>query len=122
MVVKPLVYALVSPSTHRGKKYMVSLRLLDGPMGAVNGGIYKRNELATIHFGAAGYEDYLMHGDDSRKRMYLMRHLPRENWNNPMTSGFWSRWLLWNRDTLAESARDVEQRFGFPVVLSHQIV
>lgn len=28
----------------------------------------------TIHFGARGYSDYLMHGDDRRRQNYRTRH------------------------------------------------
>ena len=28
----------------------------------------------SIHFGAAGYEDYTIHKDDKRKELYIKRH------------------------------------------------
>jgi len=49
----------------------------------------------TIYFGDRAYEDYTQHKDTERRYNYLMRHKARENWSDPWTPGFWSRWLLW---------------------------
>ena len=64
----------------------------------------------TIHFGAKGYEDFTTHKDTKRKANYLARH-SNENWNDPMTAGFWARWLLWNKPSLKASVDDVNKRF-----------
>ena len=48
----------------------------------------------TVHFGSAGASDYTQHRDPVRKQQYLARHAPREDWNNPMTAGALSRWVL----------------------------
>lgn len=70
-----------------------------------------------IDFGAKGYSDYTIHKDDDRKKRYIKRHQKRENWNKSgiNTAGFWSRWLLWNKPTLEESIKDVEDRFGIRI-------
>lgn len=67
----------------------------------------------TVHFGAAGYSDYTKHKDPARKERYIARHQARENWGKTgiLTPGFWSRWLLWNKPTLAASVQDVQDRF-----------
>lgn len=65
----------------------------------------------TINFGAFGYEDYTMHHDQKRKENYLKRHASTENWNDYMTAGFWSRWLLWNKPTILESIYDIESHY-----------
>ena len=88
--------AALSKSTRAGKKYMVKF---DG---------------RTIHFGAKGYEDYTTHKDPERKAKYLKRHAG-EKWADPMTAGFWARWLLWNQPSLMASIRDVEKRFNFSI-------
>ncbi len=69
-----------------------------------------------IGFGAAGYSDYTKHGDIDRKARYIKRHEPREDWENPYTAGFWARWLLWNKKTIAASIRDIGERFGIQIV------
>ena len=67
-----------------------------------------------IHFGAKGYGDYTTHKDESRKQNYLRRHA-REDWTDVNTAGFWARWLLWNKRTLAESIADVSRRFNLRI-------
>ena len=64
-----------------------------------------------VYFGASGYEDYTIHKDLARKEMYIKRHEKNENWNNPMTAGALSRWILWNKQTLSESIADYKQKF-----------
>lgn len=67
----------------------------------------------TVSFGARGMSDYTLHKDALRKERYIGRHVKRENWKESglSSSGFWSRWLLWNLPSLAASAKDVEKRF-----------
>jgi hypothetical protein len=57
----------------------------------------------TIHFGASGMSDYTIHKDEARKQRYINRHKAREDWNDPETSGYYSRWILWNLPTIRES-------------------
>jgi hypothetical protein len=64
----------------------------------------------SIHFGARGYDDFTTHKDEKRKANYIKRHQPREDWTNPLTAGFWSRWLLWNLPTIKASLADVKKR------------
>lgn len=64
-----------------------------------------------VSFGAAGMDDFTKTGDEERKRLYLIRHKARENWDKPDTPGALSRWLLWNKPTLEESIRDFRRRF-----------
>ena len=89
----------ISTSNLKGKKYTA----------------YFPDARRTVHFGALGYEDYTIHRDAERKERYLARHSARENWNDMYTAGFWSRWLLWNKPGLAESARDISRRFGLKI-------
>jgi len=66
----------------------------------------------TIHFGAKGMSDFTKHGDKERKKRYLARHKPRENWNVPDTAGSLSRWILWNKRTLKSSIADYKRKFN----------
>lgn len=61
------------------------------------------NKLKTIRFGASGYSDYTKHKDPARKESYLARHRVREDWDNPMTAGSLSRYILWGEPTLGAS-------------------
>jgi hypothetical protein len=70
----------------------------------------------TIRFGAAGMTDFTkarINGkpDEARKERYLDRHRVNQNWNDPLTAGFWARWLLWNKPTISESLADLRKRF-----------
>ena len=65
----------------------------------------------SIHFGQAGASDFTQHKNLLRKERYLQRHSKNEDWTNYNTAGFYSRWLLWNKETLAESISDTNRRF-----------
>lgn len=68
-------------------------------------------KLKTIHFGYSPMSDYTIHKDDDRKQRYLNRHQAREDWNNPMTAGALSRWILWNKKSLNASIKDFKTKF-----------
>ena len=70
----------------------------------------------VIDFGASGYSDYTKHKDPERKSRYLARHAKNENWLDPLTAGFWSKWILWNKPTLQKSINDVEKRFNVRII------
>ncbi len=65
----------------------------------------------TIHFGS-NYDNYTIHEDDKRKQAYISRHQKNEDWTDPLTAGFWSKHLLWNKRRLKDSIKDTEQRFN----------
>ena len=68
-----------------------------------------------VDFGAKGYEDYTTHKDINRKKNYITRHQKRENWGDPNTAGFWSRWILWNKPTIFSSIKDLEKNFNITI-------
>lgn len=89
----------LTPARDNIHKYVAVIELDDG-------------RTRTVRFGAAGMSDFTKHKDEARKERYLDRHRAREDWNDPLTTGFWSRWLLWNKPTIAASLQDLKQRFG----------
>ncbi|XWV26864.1 Tlr 6Fp protein [Tupanvirus soda lake] len=89
----------IYPSNRRDKKFFV----YDGRR--------------KIYFGAKGYEDYTIHKDIRRKQRYNSRHRVRENWRDPKTAGFWSKWILWNKPSLQQSVVDTKKRFGIDIVM-----
>jgi hypothetical protein len=66
-----------------------------------------------IHFGAKGYNDYLITNDNQKKELYIKRHKSRENWTKSgiNTAGFWAKHILWNKKTLLESIKSIEQKY-----------
>lgn len=83
-------------------------------------GVHKYNALfktdegkyKTIQFGAAGMSDYTKHKDPERMKRYLERHRENENWNDPMTAGALSRWILWSAPTLIGGIRNYRKHFN----------
>jgi len=71
-----------------------------------------RKKIKTTHFGSAGMSDYNKHKDDDRKQRYLDRHSANENWNDYMSAGALSRWILWNKPTISASYNDYLKRFN----------
>lgn len=65
-----------------------------------------------VSFGASGYSDYTINKDDERKELYIRRHRSRENWNNPLTAGALSRWILWEKKTLKAAITAFKKRFN----------
>jgi hypothetical protein len=94
-----MVFVQIKPSTTKAKKLMAIFY------------DEKRKKIKTTHFGQKGYGDFTTHKDKSRKEKYLKRHQARENWNDYMTAGSLSRWILWNRPTLQASILDYKRRF-----------
>jgi hypothetical protein len=66
----------------------------------------------NIKFGAYGMSDYTQHKDIKRKTLYETRHIVRENWNDPSTAGFWSKWILWNKPSVSESLKYTLKQFN----------
>lgn len=69
-------------------------------------------KIKTVYFGSAGMSDYTKHKDDERKKRYLDRHRRNEDWNDYMSAGSLSRWILWGKTTLTASINDYKNRFN----------
>jgi hypothetical protein len=65
-----------------------------------------------VSFGASGMSDFTKHKDEERKQRYIKRHEKNENWNDPLTAGALSRFILWNKPSFRESVKDYKKRFG----------
>lgn len=69
-----------------------------------------------IYFGSAGMSDYTTFPADirdKRRSLYLTRHRAHENWNDPMTAGFWSRHILWgNTPSVKTNLANTLKRYG----------
>ena len=63
-------------------------------------------------FGAEGYSDFTLTGDEKQKKMYQSRHRKDLATKDPKRAGYLSYYILWNLPTIAESVRDYNRRFG----------
>ena len=64
----------------------------------------------TVSFGSAQHSDFTKHKDPERKQRYIDRHKKNENWSDPTTAGYLSRWILWAKPTIEESIKDLNKR------------
>ena len=80
---------------------------------------YKDNKkIKTVHFGSKPNKDFTIYskeldkkGANKKKENYIKRHQVRENFNDFMTAGSLSRFILWNKPTLQDSIKDYLKRF-----------
>lgn len=95
-----MVYIQLNKSTNQNKKYMAIFYNEE------------RKKIKTIHFGASGMSDFTIHKDEERKIRYIARHSANENFNNYMSAGSLSRWILWNKTTISTSYNDYIKKFN----------
>ena len=69
------------------------------------------NKQINVPFGAYGMSDYTINKDEERKERYIKRHQKNEDWNNPISAGALSRFILWNKLTIKDSLEDYLKRF-----------
>jgi hypothetical protein len=92
------------PANDKHHKYIVVLKDKDS--------IYR------IKFGAYGMKDYTIYNSeknpdaDKHKERYIKRHQKKENWNDRLSKGFWSKHILWNKPTIKESLEDVIEKYN----------
>ena len=90
---------VISKSTNKNKKFDA---FVDGK---------------KISFGAAGASDFTIHKDPERKERYIARHAKREDWDKSgvKTAGYWSKHLLWNKNTLRKSIDDISRKHNLNI-------
>ena len=94
----PLSLLSIVPSPRSDKKYRATFKEWD--------------RVFHTDFGAAGYSDFIHHRDIERRDRYDARHRKNENWSDPTSAGALSKFILWNKPTMAESIADYRRRFG----------
>ncbi|NBO31789.1 MAG: hypothetical protein EBV05_09410 [Cyanobacteria bacterium WB6_1B_304] len=88
----------IKPSDRPTKKYVATFMVNDKPK--------------TVHFGYKGSQTFLDHKDEKKRLAYVARHRVNENFNDPLTAGSLSRYILWNKTTLSASIADFKKRFN----------
>jgi hypothetical protein len=88
----------ITPARDGIHKYTALFKLHDG-------------EFKSVKFGAVGYSDMTQHRDPVRMNRYLDRHRANENWNDALSAGALSRWILWSSPTLSGGIRNYRKHF-----------
>jgi len=65
----------------------------------------------TTKFGAVGYTDFTLSHSKTKKDAYRSRHQKDLSTGDPRRPGFLSYYILWNKDTVADSLADYKRRF-----------
>ena len=68
-------------------------------------------KVKKVKFGQAGYSDFTKHKDPERKERYLDRHRKNEKWNDYTKQSFYATRILWNKPTLRDSVKYVNNKF-----------
>jgi hypothetical protein len=68
------------------------------------------NDNKKVYFGAAGYEDFTTHKDETRKQRYIARH-KNEDWDDINSAAFWSRFYLWEKPTKKEAYENIKKKY-----------
>ena len=101
------IYILLDKSKRKNKKFVMNFIVIRNGKQIV---FYK------THFGDNRYEDYSIHKDDKRKERYLKRHTRNEKWDDFVSAGSLSRFILWNKKTIKDSLKDYAKRFDLIIL------
>jgi hypothetical protein len=96
----------IKPSERPSKKYVATFCMCDGATKCCD------TERKKVNFGLRGSSTFLDHKDEKKRQAYVARHRVNENFNDPLTAGSLSRYILWNKTTLSASIADFKRRFN----------
>ena len=96
----------IKPSERPSKKYVATFCMCDGATKCCD------TERKKVNFGSRGSSTFLDHKDEKKRQAYVARHRVNENFNDPLTAGSLSRYILWNKTTLSASIADFKRRFN----------
>lgn len=81
-----------------------------------------------VDFGDINYNDYIIYNlhfgksvADIRRESYLARHSAREDWTDPYSAGFWSRFLLWEKRSLKSAIKNIEKILEVNIVVGDTV-
>ena len=89
-----VIQIVIMPSDRKDKKFMARI-----------------DDKKSVHFGAKNMSDFTIHKDNERKNRYILRHQKNEQWDDINTAGFWSRFILWEKPTLNEAVKNINNKF-----------
>jgi hypothetical protein len=91
---------------------LISIKRATNPHKKYTATFFHNNDYIHITFGDTAYSDYTKHKDPMRKKQYLERHKKNENWNDPMSAGALSRWILWEYPDFDKAVKEFKKRFN----------
>ena len=98
----------------------VIIKLSDKPDKRYMAVFYDKNKkVKTTHFGYAITDrgikkygsTYIDHKNDDLKEAYIARHKVNEDFNDYMSAGSLSRYILWEKKSLRDAINDYKRRF-----------
>ena len=100
----------IIPSDLKTKKYSAYFLLGDGKEKKVNFGQAGARDFTLINDKNSKFYIKSSVGREKVKQAYLKRHAS-EDWFKPMTPASLSRWVSWNKNTLAGSIAHYKNKF-----------
>lgn len=98
----------------------VIIKLSDKPDKRYMAVFYDKNKkVKTTHFGYAITDrgikkygsTYIDHKNDDLKEAYIARHKVNEDFNDYMSAGSLSRYILWEKKSLRDAINNYKRRF-----------
>lgn len=78
------------------------------------------DKTTSLRFGSADGEAYVDHGDDKLKKAWIARHGAKSSFDDPSSRSFWSRWILWNKESIPESVEKLRKRNRDVKIILHK--
>jgi len=94
------MYVSIAPSTRKYKKYAAVFYDKD------------RKKVKTVHIGDSRYKDYTQGTSEEQRNAYINRHQKNEDWNDYMSAGSLSRFILWEYKDFDKAVREYRKKFN----------
>ena len=78
--------------------------------------VFESPHKLITRFGDINYLDYTLHKNEELKNNYIKRHMVNENWNDLTKAGTWTRYILWNKESIQNSIKDMEKLFKIKII------
>ena len=75
-----------------------------------------KKKIKTVHFGDNRYEDFTQHHDEKRRAQYVSRHSSNEDWNDFMSAGALSYYILWYDKNKDVAIHEYAKRFNLKLL------
>lgn len=67
----------------------------------------------NVHFGSATSQTYVEGADEKKRNAYIKRHSAlNEDWDNPITPGSLSKWILWTEPNINDAIKAFIKKYN----------